>query len=191
MVRLDPSKDRCPWCLEGQETITHLWWECQRFSEVRDQCQVCSALDVSALPGLLRDMAVAPAMVLKKGATLWGSEKEVGFPVWEDLEDDLESQLRQLCADAGLDLQSGVPVGRLYEAIQGPVRTPELPSMRAVEGQPPEAPNAYMDGSVSEPSRPERALGGVGVWAPQASEDVVLPAFHDFYQPTAYSGGFG
>eukprot|EP00969_Alexandrium_andersonii_P192178 8488297-Alexandrium_andersonii.AAC.1 len=63
--------------------------------------------------------------------------------------------------------------------------------MRAVEGQPPEAPNAYMDGSVSEPSRPERALGGVGVWAPQASEDAVLPAFHDFYQPVAYSGGFG
>eukprot|EP00969_Alexandrium_andersonii_P122726 5425290-Alexandrium_andersonii.AAC.1 len=62
----------CPWCQKSSETLTHLWWECERFHPVRQRICQGPAPDHQRLPPLLKHAGVAPQMLYKHGAAFWG-----------------------------------------------------------------------------------------------------------------------
>eukprot|EP00969_Alexandrium_andersonii_P189267 8362007-Alexandrium_andersonii.AAC.1 len=67
------ADDRCKWCgCDVRGSMLHLWWECQRFSESRQQVWSGQVPDYRALPPLLARTGCAPALIPSDQGMRWG-----------------------------------------------------------------------------------------------------------------------
>ena len=183
----------CPWCKQAPESIIHKWWFCPFFQEEREavwgQCIPCPC----KLPIATATAGIAPAPVLSLEAEPYGGVQNacgceragcsgVGARCsrachetsWGHMPGEVEAEARVLALSVGMDVPC--PLDALEAALQGHAADNPLPLPAPVQGQPPELPSVYTDGSVRPPKDPQRATAGIGMWVPaNAEQNVGLP----------------
>ena len=136
-------------------------------------------------------VGLPPRVILDEGGPFWGTTdggraragdgSPLGEACWSPPDEGALLCLEALRPDgASSDWWKGWPLEDLYRLIQGDGVSQELPPMNAIAEKPPPIPNAYSDGSVDAPTRPERARMSFGAIAIGKCMHDIHPAFLPF-----------
>ena len=114
----------CPWCGREEETLEHLWWRCEAFSDARSKVTRDLRVDPDQLPKCLALHGVAPEMAADISKAFWIVDPNETPPgPWGGATAWIEHVPRWVAEDAGWEwgVVGNGSMRLLLEKLAGPM----------------------------------------------------------------------
>ena len=175
----------CKWCGAPQQSHYHLFWECGRFSHLREAIWGEGGVpSVDSMPPCLSRCGLAPEPMLSYsepgGKPVWGHIQGVYCDeraILQQHNQGVIDALQALRTKRG-ELPPKGSVDLLARLIQGSDQHEDMPQVHPCHELPPNVPNCYVDGSVFPPQQPNRASLGIGIACPHEPRQVMFEGQH-------------